>query len=132
MDAHLTNLNKARSQCFFAKKMTYFESSDFVHNEEHLSNCEDCRLKIAQFDLQKELILKDFAGFAADEEISQALEAELEEIIPTITNDDSQMTLPKRAYSLSVKDFFVFLIFGIPRKIQFFVVASLILAACIY
>lgn len=139
MDAHLINHKAQKApfinnkpQCFFAKKMTYLESHDFSQNETHLASCEDCRLQLEKYKVLKEEISKDFSRYHAEEEVKKSLEAELIEIIPTLEEDKSELSLPKKPYSLSLKSFALYLLFGIPRKAQYLIIGGLILAACIY
>ncbi len=132
MEQQLTNSNKL-NKCFFAKQMTYLESTDFAKNYSHIQECLDCRKTLNQFDLRKDNFKQYFDSFAANAEIAKNLESELKEIVPEINDElESRPIVKKQKYALAFRDFLVFILFGIPRKIQLAVVATLILAACIY
>lgn len=146
MDVHLINrtkyfaghkvVPKKSKECFFSKQMTYVESHDFVKNEMHLASCEDCRMKILKFQFQREEFLRHYASYKADIEVQKILERELDEIIPNENEierkENSEIKISSRPYSLSIKDFLVYLAFGISRKMQIVLVSLLVLAACIY
>ncbi len=125
-----SNLNK----CFFSKQMTYLESRDFVKNEQHISQCLDCRQKLLEYELKKQQLINDFNSYQANTEVEEILLRELDELIPEQEEDQIKGSpiIRKRQYNLAFKDFFVFITFGIPRKLQLIIVATLILAACIY
>ncbi|WP_412462924.1 hypothetical protein [Halobacteriovorax sp. RT-2-6] len=127
-------INNNFKKCFFSKQMTYLESRDFVKNEQHLSQCLDCRQKLLEYDLKKQDMINDFNSYKANSEVEELLFRELDELIPDLEEEQikGSPVLKKRQYKLSVKDFFIFLTFGIPRKLQLIIVATIILAACIY
>ncbi|MFG1499708.1 hypothetical protein ABMA70_05810 [Halobacteriovorax sp. XZX-3] len=127
-------INNNFKKCFFSKQMTYLESRDFVKNEQHLSQCLDCRQKLLEYDLKKQDLINDFNSYKANSEVEELLFRELDELIPDLEEEQikGSPVLKKRQYNLSVKDFFIFLTFGIPRKLQLIIVATIILAACIY
>lgn len=120
--------------CFFSKQMTFLESRDFIKNEVHLKSCLECQRKISDFENYRQDLLEYFDRFKATDEVYSQLSHELAEIIPTPVKDEivGTPTLKKTNYSLSVKEFLIFLIFGIPRKVQFVLCAMIALAALIY
>ncbi|EPZ51687.1 hypothetical protein M902_2186 [Bacteriovorax sp. BAL6_X] len=124
------NLNK----CFFSKQMTYLESRDFVKNEQHITQCLDCRQKLLEYELKKQELVNDFDSYQANTEVKEILLRELDELIPDL--EEAQIkgspVIRKRQYNLALRDFVVFITFGISRKLQLIIVATLILAACIY
>ena len=135
MDHHLIkNPTTTTNPCFFAKQLTYIESDQFQLNREHISTCQDCRNKIGTYENYRQDFSEYFDSFKATTEISKALSDELNEIIdvPVTTSIRDNSFSPRVKYRFSIKDFMLFLIFGVSRRVQLVTLILIGLAASIY